>query len=133
MNLFRFKHVLININELLIKPGIMEEIKKKLSSTFTCILLSTVIVLSNDPPKKTAKKEIEKIEIKVNGKTHIVHVNKTMIDKLKNVQYNDSCSSAILFLPIGYPKEIIYTNNDAYIVSVKKETKTPPPENNNRN
>lgn len=100
----------------------MKKTNKKLLSTITCIFLSTVIVFSNEPEKNTTKKEIEKIEVQVNDKTHVVYVNKTMINKIKNAQSSDSCLSSIILVPANASEEVFYSKDNTYILNVKKET-----------
>ena len=81
------------------KPLVMKNKKKSIFALI--IALSAISMSSKSSELPLPEKKIEKITINVNGKTHIVWVNKTMIDMVKNSDTSEHQSSSVIF-PAGY-------------------------------
>ena len=92
---------------------------KRALAICSVFFLSTLIVLANDPEKNPPKKEVEKIEVKVNDKTHIVYVNMTMINKFTNS--NDSSLSSVVVFPMGQSEGVTGEQWNSYMLNIKVE------------
>lgn len=99
--------------------------KNKKKSIFTLfIALSAISMSSRSSGLPTPQKKIEKITINVKGKTHIVWVNKTMIDMIKNHDTSEHQSSSVIF-PAGYSGGDFSNRWQTYMENKRKNIKSP--------
>jgi hypothetical protein len=99
----------------------MKSNKRILLSILALFFLSTFKSFSIEPEKSSPNKEVEKVEINVNNKTHIVYVNKTMIKKIQNASDSSSLSSVVVY-PVGKSHDLSGEQWDSYMLNVKTGT-----------